>query len=78
MKEAPRWVIPLEEGTLAVGGPRIEVSITAELEVELSDCGPTPMRRLPSLVALHLGTAIQSAAIWCGQERARREARRKP
>lgn len=73
----PRWIIPLEHGPLAVGGPRIEISITEDLDVALEEFGPPMLRRMPSLVAVQLGAAIQSAAaVWAGQEKARREMRR--
>lgn len=71
----PRWIVPLEHGPLAVGGPRIEISITEDLEVALEEYGPPMLRRMPSLVAVQLGAAIQSAASWAGQEKGRREMR---
>lgn len=73
----PVWVI-LVKDTEAIepGGPTIEVSTTDSLcvTVEHSTCS---LSQLPPLAACQLGQALQEAAAWCGQERARREARQR-
>lgn len=73
----PRWIVPLEPGP-DTGGPALLVVVDDELRVSVEQ-RHAPNGRLPllaSLTALHLGSAIQSAAVWAGQEKARREMRR--
>lgn len=62
------------------GRPAIVVTITDGLEVHIDDQRDPVHRRvlaMPSIVAVQLGAAIQSAAVWAGQEKARREARKR-
>lgn len=79
MKAPPRWIVPFESGPVADGDPRMVVSVTDELLVDITTENGVdpPVLLFPSLVALHLGAAIQSAAVWCGQEKSRREARKR-
>ena len=73
----PRWIIPLEPGPLVDGAPRLVVTVTDELLVDISvEHGvDPPVLLFASLTACQLGQALQDASKWCGQERARREAR---
>lgn len=83
MKPPPQWIVPLESGPLADDGERIHVNVTDGLEVVIErflDGRPgstVPLCPLPSLAAVQLGAAIESAAIWAGQEKARREMRKR-
>lgn len=76
----PRWIVPLESGQVAPGRPHIDVWVTdLEVMVQRYDGGnPVPLCPLPSLAACQLGQMLEAASAWCGQERARREARRGP
>jgi hypothetical protein len=75
----PRWIIPLEPletGESPELAPHYEVTVTESLDV-LLDHSTQPLRQLSPLVACQLGQALQDASAWCGQERARREARKR-
>lgn len=72
----PRWVVPLEPGPHVEGRPHVVVSVTDDLRVDIDTIG-APSGPYDSLVAVQLGASIQSAAVWAGQEKARREMRRK-
>lgn len=85
MKPPPPWIVPLESGPLTDDGARIQVDITEQLEIAITMLrdghgrpdSSIPLCPLPSLVAVQLGAAIQSSAVWAGQEKARREMRKR-
>lgn len=76
----PRWIIPLESGEIVPGRPALVVTVGDDMTIHIDDQrDPIPRRLKPlsPLAACQLGQALQDAAAWCGQERARREARKR-
>lgn len=73
-----RWVVPIHDGPVDPDRPPIHVDVSVELEIRVYEYGASAGNALPVLdsgVAVRLGMALQDAAVYAGQERARREVR---
>jgi len=76
----PRWIVPLVLGEVDDTGPHIAIDVLESddggLVIDIVfPLGAQPL--LSPIVACQLGQALQDAAAWCGQERARREERKR-